>query len=833
MKFGFFGFVSILALLTASCSARRGSGVAGTKAPQVPSAEERLDGAQELAEFERMRRSVDGEPIAYERYEKARTAARRLPVRRIPAADRATRELSIAAGGASPSLLTGWTNLGPANLSGMSRSLLIDPVNPMNMFTTGINGGIWKSTDGGANWRTVGDFLPVLVIGSLAMAPQDPNILYAGTGDGFAGYDAARGAGMFQSTDGGETWVRLDSTAADPNFWFVNKLAVSAVVPGRVYAATNAGILRSDDSGASWNVVLDRGLPNRGCHDLAIRTDQATDVVLASCGLPALRSNGALLNKVDPREDGTLPAAVFVNQDAGNDSGASAWNAVITDPALGLSSVAIAPSNQNIMYVSASTSQGTYTNALFAIFRSDDGGSTWRATVRNTDPKPLNTAILGYPTSALCQRPADFTGQAWHDNAIAVDPVDPNRVWVAGVDIFRSDDGGANWGIASYWWATPGTPQYSHADHHVLMFHPAYDGNANQTIFAVNDGGLFRSDNARADLSLSACNISGSVRWQPASSSIATYQFYHGSVTPDGKTYIGGAQDNGTVLGTDSGGPRAWIAIAGGDGGAVAIDPSNPNIMYATTTGGGILKSTNGGRSFQSATRGITELANFFAIGTFVMDPTNPQRLWTGGNAIWRTVDGAATWTAASAPMVPRSYGSFAVSPADGNRVLAGSRTGEIFLTTNALSTGPTSQWQMAKPRTGWVSALVFDPQNPSNVYAVYSSFNRDPGDAHLYRSTDGGASWTASDGNLPDAPYYTLAVNPDNPQMLWIAGDLGLFVSGDGGATWAMEDPSFPVVPTNDLKIMRDPQGLALYAFTHGRGAWRARISGNTAPPK
>ena len=780
-----------------------------------------FDSAGDIGEYERARRSVDGSPILYERYAAAHARANRM-ARRVRGRSDST--------DAPPNLLTAWTNLGPANIAGMSRSLVIDPTNPDTMYTTGINGGVWKSVDGGSTWRALGDFLPVLVIGSLALAPQDSSTLYAGTGDGFIGYDSVRGAGIFKSTDAGETWTRLGSTAADDRFTFVNKIAVSPNEINRVYAATNAGVLRSDDGGGSWTLVLDRGFPHRGCQDLALRTDQTTDPILASCGIPGARSNGALLNKVDPREDGTLPATVFLNLDAANND--APWTPVLTDTNMGRTSLAIAPSNQNVVYASASAIAGTYSNGLLAVFRSLDGGATWQATVRNTDSKSLNTVMLGNPASALCASKPDFSGQAWHDNAIAVDPLDPARVFLAGVDIFRSDDGGANWALASYWWANSSNPQYSHADHHVLAFHPNYDGAGNQTLFDVNDGGVFRTDNARAATSLSVCSVAGSVRWRLASTDLVTLQFYHGSIFPDGKSYFGGAQDNGTVLGTEAGGPRRWTLIAGGDGGATAVDPSNPNVLYASSTNSAILKSTDGGANFRAASTGIAESSsNFFLIGTFVMDPNDSSRLWTGGNTIWRTVNGASSWTAASAPLVTRSFGSFAVAPDNGNLVLAGSRTGEIFRSTNALSTSASSVWPKSQPRVGWVSALVFDPVNPSTVYAVYSSFNRDAGDGHIYKSTDGGVTWAVSDGSgdtgLPDAPFFTLVVNPDNPSNLWVAGDLGLFVSMDGGATWAVESSGLPVVAINYLKIQRDSRGLALYAFTHGRGLWRAFVGG------
>ena len=775
-----------------------------------------FDSAGDIGEYERARRSVDGSPIPYERYAAAHAKARSMARRTRANTD------------STPALLTNWTNLGPANVAGMSRSLVIDSTNPGTMYTTGVNGGVWKSQDAGATWTALGDFLPVLVIGSLALPPQDTGTIYAGTGDGFIGFDSVRGAGIFKSTDAGSTWTRLDSTAAGDRFTLVNKIVVSPNDINRVYAATNAGLLRSDDAGTSWTLILDRGFPHRGCHDLAIRTDQATDAMLASCGIPGARSNGALLNKVDPRENGTLPATIFLNPDAANND--SPWTPVLTDPNMGRTSLAIAPSNQNIVYASASASTGTFANALLGIFRSSDGGATWQATVRNTDPKSINTVLLGNPSSALCSGARDFTGQAWHDNTIAVDPTNPMSVWVAGVDVFRSDDGGANWALASYWWANPASPQYSHADHHVLLFHPNFDGAGNQTLFDVNDGGVFRTDNARGPTSTSVCSVAGSIRWHLSSTDLVTLQFYHGSIAPDGQTYFGGAQDNGTVLGTESGGPPHWTTLFGGDGGATAIDPGNPQTMYLSSTNSAILKSTDGGGSFRSASSGIADTGNFFLIGNFLMDPNNPAILWTGGNTIWRTSNNASSWTAASAPLVTRSFGAFAVAPGNSSLVLAGSRTGEIFRTTDALASNRNTVWPTTRPRIGWVSALVFDPVNTSTVYAVYSSFNRDSGDAHIYKSTDSGVTWTPTDGAaetaLPDAPYFTLAVNPDNPSNLWVAGDLGLFISMDAGATWAPDTSGLPVVATNFLKLQRDAHGLALYAFTHGRGAWRARVA-------
>src|SRR5262249_45665287 len=242
-----------------------------------------------------------------------------------------------------------------------------------------------------------------------------------------------------------------------------------------------------------------------------------------------------------------------------------------------------------------------------AVYRSIDGGATWSARVRNTDPTKLNTVLLTNPLLAFYTEcgfgTSQYNNQGWYDNVIAVDPLDPNRVWVGGIDLFRSDDGGPNWGLASYWWASP-DPRYAHADQHAIVFHPGYNGSTNKTMFVGNDGGLFQAADARATTATgatAACAAAYSMSWSNLNHGYPVTQFYYGLPYPGGMTYFGGAQDNGTVRGTDAGGPNAWSTIHGGDGGAVAVDPGNTNVLYAEFFGLSIQKSTNGGASWVDA----------------------------------------------------------------------------------------------------------------------------------------------------------------------------------------------------------------------------------------
>ena len=202
----------------------------------------------------------------------------------------------------------------------------------------------------------------------------------------------------------------------------------------------------------------------------------------------------------------------------------------------------------------------------------------------------------------------------WYNNVIAVDPRDPDRVWAAGVDWFRSDDGGSTWGlVSSMATATTASQTPVHVDQHGIAFHPLYDGQSNQTAIVANDGGLFRTANARARPTTgarAACSpVNLDMQWQGLNRGYGVTQFYHGLPFPDGERYFGGAQDNGTILGSDASGPDGWRGIFGGDGGFVALDANNTQTLYAETQWANIVKSINGGASFTSATRGLVRSA--------------------------------------------------------------------------------------------------------------------------------------------------------------------------------------------------------------------------------
>ncbi len=716
-----------------------------------------------------------------------------------------------------------WSNLGPGNVGGRTRALVIDPTAPNTMYSGGVDGGVWKTTNGGTTWTPQDDFMANIAITAIAMHPTNTQILYAATGEGFFNADAVRGAGIFQTTNGGATWTRLASTN-NSNFHFVNDVVISPADPTHLYAATRTGVHRSLDSGATWTLVLASNAANgnNGAMDLVIRNDQPTDYVIAAVGTFA-------------------QSHIFRNTDAG---GAGVWTDVNTEANMGRTSLAIAPSNQATIYALAAHRTS---HDMLKVARSTDGGATWTNQVTSASAVTLNRRLLTNPVFSYAACVGASVGnfnQGWYDNVIAVDPVDPNIVWSGGIDLFRSNDGGANWGQASHWWFNRGVaPEYAHADHHVIVFHPGYNGTSNKIMFNASDGGLFKTIDARAPVSFSPDPViatspvcgntaAGVMAWTELNNGYQVSQFYHGLPYPNGTTYFGGFQDNGTNRGTDAGGPNAWTQLTGGDGGYVAINDladANPanDILFSEFTGLSIQRSLNGGVTFAPATTGITESGgNFQFINPFIMDRGNLTRLWTGGFFMWRTTNSAATWTGASAITCGNgNVTAIAVAPTDGNRVASGMSDGCINRTSIGLTSTAATVWGVSTPRAGNVSWLEFDPTNANVLYATYSTF----GGTHVWKSLDSGATWAALDGTglntIPDIPVHNITVDPLNPTRLFVGTDLGIFVSVDGGVNW-LKESTFPNVATESMTVNTISGQSSLFAFTHGRSAFKTSVA-------
>lgn len=869
--------------------------------PEVEADNDRTDQPQEAIEWYLKKRLPKGEKVLpVERYFEAKEKIKKMKRfstrgnKSLPPAQD-TEELLGDGGGDDPEFPNGtggggagdgsastsgalgaWQSIGPGNVGGRTRALVIDPVDPNVMYSAGVAGGVWKTTNAGSSWTPLNDFLANIAVTVLAMDPSDHNTLYAGSGEGFFNADGVRGAGIFKTIDAGAHWTRLASTASNSNFFFIADIVVSPANSQHVYAATRTGVWRSLDGGSTWTQAIVSNAANgaNGAMDLVMRTDQATDYIYAAVGTFA-RSH------------------IFRNTDAG---GSGTWVDVFSDPVGGRTSLAIAPSNQNVIYAMVaciSCGAGTnpnfpsanYTDGLLGVFRSQSSGNagSWTTQVRNNSANLQDTLLLTNPVNGAFTQcgfgTSQFLNQGWYDNVIAIDPTDENKVWVGGIDLFRSDNGGVNWGVASYWWfqgnGTPpnnGDPQLVHADNHVLVFHPNYDGVTNQTLIVGDDGGIYKTDNAKTGnvgyvngISPSGGTITNAspicgneftpggfftvpspVIWGSLNNGYAVTQFYHGLPYPNGQTYFGGAQDNGTNRGTDAAGPNAWARINGGDGGYVAVNPGNTNTIFFETTGLSLRRSINGGSSSASVISGITGDA-FPFITVFRMDPNNSTRLWIGGQFMWRTDNNAGSWIKTSATaQTGGSITAMAIAPGNSNVVIDGAASGQLRRTTiattaSAASVLNTTWLQSFTPRgngNGTISWVEYDPTNINNVWATISNFNgtanaNGTSAGHVFKSTNGGATWTLADGTqtpgnvnaIPDIPAHSVVVDPNDNQRIYVGTDLGVFVSLDGGANWARETTGFSNTVVESLSAVNNNGVTTLFAFTHGRGAFKVTI--------
>ena len=345
--------------------------------PATPAVTKRVksmptDEPDKAAEFYLLKRVGAGVPdLPYEKYEVAQRRLDRMPVRPLSGAPiRKTSERNIDLGG--------WEPLGPGNQGGRSRHLLIHPTNPLIMYVSAVTGGVWKTVDGGRNWSPLTDLFPSLGIGALAFDPANPETLYAGTGYWFNTLSstnvfgtAIRGAGIYRSRDAGATWQQL-GIPQGLHFRYINKIIVSRNEPNRLYAATWSGIFRSADGGQNWTQILNRGNAGQnGCQDMVARTDQATDYLFAACGTSA-----------------TGAAAILRQPDA---SGVTPWQPVFTPPAMGNTTLALAPSSQGTIYALTASNgddKVEWRNALQGVYRSTANGDpgSWEPRVTNDDP---------------------------------------------------------------------------------------------------------------------------------------------------------------------------------------------------------------------------------------------------------------------------------------------------------------------------------------------------------------------------------------------------------------------------------------------------------------
>ncbi len=667
---------------------------------------------------------------------------------------------------------TQWSLIGPQPAdylsSGRVTALAVDPNDTNTVYLGAAEGGIWKTTDGGLTWTPLTDQQDSLAIGSLAIDPNDSNTIYAGTGEGNFNLDAYYGAGVLKSTDAGNTWTMTPGPFVGMS---IGAIAISPANGQDVMAGGVFSIFVSNDGGQTWN---GNGFVPGAVTSL-VYDPTSPNIAYAAVGAPFSGSSG-----------------VYQTTDGGqtwtpvNGTGATALP--LTNA--GRIALAMDPSSPKTLYAGLQNASGV-TNPLLGVYKTTDGGLTWN-----------QISSVGY-----CSK------QCWYNNVVTVSPTNPSLLVGGGVTASFSTDGGATW--------TSLLPFGNvHVDQHAVAF--SKDGS---TVYLGNDGGVW----------VSSTSAISTASWRQLNTTLAITQFYPGVSTHPTNPSIafGGSQDNNVLNFT---GQMKWHSVNCGDGAATAIDPSNPQSVYiscgGSTPGGGggqphsVYRSSTGGTAgtYVPSDTGISATEGVPFIPYMTIDPSNPQNLYfTGNRHVYQTTDGAQNWTAISPDVTNGSDGltALAVAPSDSNTVYSGSADGQFAATTNA-GAGAKSSWALlgALLPGGSVTHIEVDPKTSTRVYLTVGGAGSD----HVFRSDNGGQTWTDISGNLPDVVVSGLVLDPDLSNTLYIATDIGVFWTNDAGANWSPLMGNMPYSAVLSLGLHEPSRTLR--AATHGRSVWDLSVS-------
>ncbi len=664
------------------------------------------------------------------------------------------------------------------------------------------SGGVWKSADNGVAWRSVWDDQPISSIGSIAVAPSDPNIVYVGSGEANIRGNVAAGNGIYKSTDAGKTWKHVWKQEGQIGTMVVHPtnahIAFAAVLGHAFGPNPERGVYRTKDGGKTWEQVLKKD-ENTGASDVAIDPSNP-NIVFAGfwqarrfpwdlqsggqgSGLYLSRDGGDSWTKLDGKEKGKgLPEGV--------------WGKV---------GVAVAPSDGNRVYALIEAEKG-------GLFRSDNGGESWE---------------LVNPSRLLRQR-------AWYYSTITVHPANSNEVWFPNVPMIKSIDGGKTLEFVR---------GIHHGDHHDVWFDPKNP----KRMISCNDGGV--------DVSTDG----GATWYAPA---LPLGQFYHVSADNRIPFFVAGAmQDIGTAQGPHnslrSGGIRNtdWYGVGGGEAGWVVSDWSDPNIVYAGEYGGIFTRYDRRTGQARNMTvfpedpsgHGAADFKNRFQwTAPIHVSPHNAKVIYHGGNVLFKTSDGGQTWATISGDLTrnDKSKQQWAGGPITGDNtgvetyctifcisesplqkdlIWAGSDDGLVHITRDGGKTWKNVTTALTGiPEWGAVSMIEASRFDAGAAYAVVDNHRLDDMKPYLYKTTDYGATWQRLDSTLPQ-DVYLHAVREDNKDrnILYLGTERGVAFSTDGGRTWQQLKLTLPTVAVHDLAVKDNSlvigtMGRSIWAFDH-----------------
>ncbi|MBL6447865.1 glycosyl hydrolase [Fulvivirga sp. 29W222] len=751
-------------------------------------------------------------------------------------------------------------NVGPVVQGGRIVDIAVNEGNPKEYYVAYASGGVFKTTNRGITFSPVFDGQDALGIGDMALAPSDNNILYVGTGENNSSRSSYAGSGIYKTTDGGKTWKHLGLSDTQ----HIGKVVVHPQNSDVVWVASvgalythnqDRGVYKSTDGGKTWSKTLYVN-DSTGVIDLVInpanpeqlwasaweRTRKAWDFKGSGSGSGIYRSDdggetwrktmdgfpeGEMVGRIGLNVSVSSPNIIYAfldnqatvkkekkRKDEGKLELADFRGMKIQD-LLNLNNEKLNkflkknrfPEKYNAELVKKEIRQGKYkplaiaeyfgdaNNALFntstvgaELYRSDDYGDTW---------KKMNSYDL---------EGVYFT-YGYYFGEVRVAPDDPHQVYIFGVPLLKSNDGGVTY-------ARLDTIGDVHVDHQALWINPK----DSQHLLLGNDGGLYESYDEGAN-------------WRHINN-MPVGQFYTVNVDMEYPYNVyGGLQDNGTLVGASNSVPnrtKHWEQLFGGDGMFVSPDPRDNNLVYTGFQFGNYYRVNRRENDFTKITpqHNIGEDVLRFNWRTpLLLSKHNPDIIYIAAQRLYRSLDKGDHWESISPDLtenkpqgnVPFStISTVSESPIKFGLIYVGTDDGNIHVSKS--SGGEWTKISDGLPKGKWVASVFASPHDEGEVYVTLNGYREDDFKTYIFMSTDYGKSWESLKSNLPEVVVNDLIQDPVNPDLLYLGTDHGTYVSFDKGSSWVILG-QIPNVAAYDLVV--HPRENELVVGTHGRSIY------------
>ncbi len=710
-----------------------------------------------------------------------------------------------------------WRFLGPDVISGRCTDIDV-PAGSKNVIYVGAaTGGVWKTENTGITWEPIMDEAPTLSIGDIAISPSNPDVILVGTGEANIFRASAAGTGIYKSIDAGKTWKHMGLAGTHT----IGRIIIHPGDPNIVYVASpghewtdneERGVFKTTDGGITWEKIFYIN-EKIGVVDLVMDPEDH-DILYAS-----------MWNRVRRRWSDPMPGpgdGIFKTVDGGK-----TWEQKtqgLPDTRLtGRIGLDVARSNPKVVYafidnhnlgrMAGEGERDAYGRLKEGrqivgaeVYRSDDKGETWRKV------SPENRMMEGFGGT-----------YGWVFGQIRVDPNDENTIYIMGVPLAKSTDGGKSFKILYF----PGL----HGDHHGMWIDPD-DSNY---VINVNDGGV---------------NVSydGGETWRNFHTHHPVVQFYNVAYDMNDPFYIyGSVQDHmtyrGNIAHTRPMRQRSqmlithWERAPGGEGTIIAVDPTDPNVVYSSSFYGRLMRSELKGNIWTSKSivpqveEGEPPLRGQWLAPTLI-SPHNPSVIYHGMQYLFRSMDKGESWEKISPDLSyndPDKLGKlpFAIphqtltdiseSPFEFGFIYAGTDDGRMHVTKDGGKNW--TEITSGLPYNKHVSRIVASKYEKNTVYLTLNGRRDDDFNDYIFKSTDCGQNWKDISGNIPGGPVNVIREDPKKENILYVGTDLGVYVTVDGGKNWHVLANGIPNCLVWDLII--HPRDNILVIATNGRGMY------------